>query len=1183
MSTRTAISDIRLKFKSVLNFLMDDGWLSALTMGGWIVRQRLQTGVETNQANRAWEYEATIASGDTLDMNLYGMDGIDIGGGAGNDGLGQPLALEEIVNLVIYHVSGAGSLEVMPTDPANKLRWVPTLTVASGGALKAGGAMMMHQPHTDAYDVDGANWETLRLRAMGGDVTFHVYVLARHDDTASSSSFSTSSSSTSTSRSSQSVSSSSSSSTLSLSSSTLSSLSSSCSSKSEVSSSSSTCTSISIGSSSSGVVFGEGWERRCAITINHNAIDSTLTDFTCVFNAQSLPAEMLNTSSGNECVDGGGDVVFTSDAAGITRLSVDVRQCHPTAGGVGAYANIAVKVPVLSSSVDTSIYIWYRKPGASQPAVDVAYGRYDAYDSNYACVLPLDESGTGAVGEYVDRTSNAKHARGGGGDVADVPSRVDGTVYKGQQFDGVSDWIALGSVLTTGDFTVHGLMKTPAAWTGLSEWWTGAASAPYRANYGFISGAHYFYLGNQLAGSGSYTFSAGTWYHVGFVHNNTTNNAISYVNGSPAITLSSVGFGGQSGFNIGSYDSGTSSFFSGVVEEFRVSSAVRSAAWLKAEYRNLLSPAAFATVGTPVAIVAESSSSSSRAYTSTMSVSSMSTTTMSCSSVSSMSSSTASSKSSTSCSTSMSGGPQYTVEGFPAGLEVEVGHSYLFVVTLLNADELTGSVVITPSASNGDDGFNPASVTLSEAEQSAEIEYTPDDAGERTITFDNDRGLNSEIVTFTGLVVEGMTVVRLGNPSLYPVENFEMMDHGGYPLFGPYDPSKPLSVVNKDISADELDPDSDAILAGYEALNMRVRYEIGYMAGAESYLNYGWVTTVVRGTYPLVPINYVGYGITDGDHVPMRIPPWASAQSYWDNPVTQYPHPTIPTYADQQVCVLDPDNDALYELYAAYTPDDGDSWTASGGAKWDLSTGALRTDSLSSADGCGMPIYPLLLRYDEVMRAIDDGTGYVPHALRFTTKWARRFSIWPARHAAGGAASGLCWGDRLRLKQAWYDENEHLFQQPVARVVLKTLVHYGMYMCDLNGAFSVSCCMDRRWPVAAVYELENSLGATALIHVHDLEVLKREYGCTLTGPTTGQVGVPCGPFTVSRVPINDANYQNTIYIGDGSTWFDHTVLSPSNPTHDFYYTPTSAGVKAVSLYQIECYWWLPPAITLTVT
>lgn len=205
MGTRSASSELKLTFQSTIKNLLDNNDSATATISGTLLSGKINDGVSASQANRALRATGeAIVSGNTTDIDLYDFAGFDLGAGAGLDALGQTLALEEIVTLIIKQSGGAGRLEIMPTSPATALAWVPSLTVANGGALKNGGVFMMHQPDTDAFDVQDGVSHVLRLGANGGDVEFDLYILARHDDDESSSSSSSSSNSSSSTSSSQS-------------------------------------------------------------------------------------------------------------------------------------------------------------------------------------------------------------------------------------------------------------------------------------------------------------------------------------------------------------------------------------------------------------------------------------------------------------------------------------------------------------------------------------------------------------------------------------------------------------------------------------------------------------------------------------------------------------------------------------------------------------------------------------------------------------------------------------------------------------------------------------------------------------------------------------------------------------------------------------------------------------------
>jgi hypothetical protein len=255
MSNRSATGQVKLDIQATIVNTMDDGQTASYSIGESPISGRLTSGVSEDEFNRAWaDFDRTILSAATEDLDLYDLGSLDIGAGAGADALGQAMTFEEIVALVIVQTGGTGRLEINPTDPSNKLAWVPTLTVANGGALRIGATLAMVNKNTDAFPVTDASSHMIRLGANGGTAIYDIYVLGRHDDEESSSSSTSSSSLSASSASSSSTSSLSSSSTSSLSTTSTSSGSSSSSSHSISSSStlsSSTLSSSTLSSSSS--------------------------------------------------------------------------------------------------------------------------------------------------------------------------------------------------------------------------------------------------------------------------------------------------------------------------------------------------------------------------------------------------------------------------------------------------------------------------------------------------------------------------------------------------------------------------------------------------------------------------------------------------------------------------------------------------------------------------------------------------------------------------------------------------------------------------------------------------------------------------------------------------------------------------------------------------------------------
>jgi hypothetical protein len=157
--------------------------------------------------------------------------------------------------------------------------------------------------------------------------------------------------------------------------------------------------------------------------------------------------------------------------------------------------------------------------------------------------------------------------------------------------------------------------------------------------------------------------------------------------------------------------------------------------------------------------------------------------------------------------------------------------------------------------------------------------------------------------------------------------------------------------------------------------------------------------------------------------------------------------------SDHHALLLDHSACRLYELFALERR--GGRWTAGSGATWNLRSKRLRPAGWTSADAAGLPILPLLARYDEVRR------GRIDHALRVTVRRSRRAYVYPARHFASDDSDPALprMGERLRLKA-----NVDIASFPrQARVVLRALREYGLIVADNGSDWYVSGAPAAGW------------------------------------------------------------------------------------------------------------------------
>ena len=121
-----------------------------------------------------------------------------------------------------------------------------------------------------------------------------------------------------------------------------------------------------------------------------------------------------------------------------------------------------------------------------------------------------------------------------------------------------------------------------------------------------------------------------------------------------------------------------------------------------------------------------------------------------------------------------------------------------------------------------------------------------------------------------------------------------------------------------------------------------------------------------------------------------------------------------------------------------------------------MNSNALRPAGWTSADAAGLPVFPGLVRYDEVFEQRE-----IKHALRFTVPRSRRAYISPARHFTGGDTDPNLppMGMRVRLK-ASFDLSKY---SPANQVILRALKKYGMFVADNGPGWFLSGAPDPRW------------------------------------------------------------------------------------------------------------------------
>ena len=259
---------------------------------------------------------------------------------------------------------------------------------------------------------------------------------------------------------------------------------------------------------------------------------------------------------------------------------------------------------------------------------------------------------------------------------------------------------------------------------------------------------------------------------------------------------------------------------------------------------------------------------------------------------------------------------------------------------------------------------------------------------------------------------------------------------------------------------------------------------------------FGFNIDLVPGNQPLVPITFTG-DPRQTDTGPFPIPPAAIHGS---------------STGDREVVVVDTTNCISYELFGAPVGG-GTSWTASGAAKFDLLSNALRPDGLMSADQAGLPFLPGLTRWQEV------ASGEIAHAIRITARniWGATGGapkyLWPARHAVGNTDNPAFppMGARFRLN-AMFDISGF---DSRTQIVLQAFKKYGLVLASGGGNWFLQGVSDVNWPDVVLNELRSIAGGN--FEAVDTLLLQVDPDSAQTVPFAA---VPDAPTNLSAISGN---------------------------------------------------------------
>ena len=345
--------------------------------------------------------------------------------------------------------------------------------------------------------------------------------------------------------------------------------------------------------------YADEWLYRIPITVRASEVDDDLSNFPVYVDLADLPSAFFSNTYNN-----GGDIRFT-ESDGTTEVPREIVSASTTAETGEVY----FRATNVSSTTDTIFYMYYGNATATDYADSGTYGAENVWSNGFVLVEHLDDLTTSSVLNSADNSFN------GTKDGANNPAEVtNGQIYEAQSFDGAGDSIAHGNIVGgqsnlsfSGWFNADDLTGTgDTATYGLSLWAISPSGAPYTwltvGGTGFTTEARLCAWENTAtacSGTSGANLTTGEWYYISV---DATDGGATEVriNGVSRLSYTNDGDGSLgANFTIGDLRPNRDIDFDGEVDEFRLGTTIRGAAWHDATYRNQATTTDFYGVGTP--------------------------------------------------------------------------------------------------------------------------------------------------------------------------------------------------------------------------------------------------------------------------------------------------------------------------------------------------------------------------------------------------------------------------------------------------------------------------------------------------------------------------------------------------------------------------------------------------------
>ena len=328
-----------------------------------------------------------------------------------------------------------------------------------------------------------------------------------------------------------------------------------------------------------------GYQYRKKISIDPDKVsgDGVLEDFPLLIDI--VDPDLRSSANGGKVQNADAyDIMFT-DITG-SALAYELETYDAATGHFRGW----VRVPRLSGSVNTDIYLYYGNSAVVAPATNTP----DAWNGHYQAVFHQDEiPGASAQLDSTGHGNNAANVN-----MAGAQNVVDAVVGKGISFDGIDDYQRTqASVLDTGsgDWSLETWVKLDTLNPG-KNYLVQTDDNPLGQGLLYVDSSD----GKLYSEQGSQTYTAGqillpgSWHQLVLVRDHLNDNLKWYVDGAWMATSANVANASNNGrWLFGISKDGSTGALSGGLDELRVSEAQLSPEWIKTGYVNMSSPSTF--------------------------------------------------------------------------------------------------------------------------------------------------------------------------------------------------------------------------------------------------------------------------------------------------------------------------------------------------------------------------------------------------------------------------------------------------------------------------------------------------------------------------------------------------------------------------------------------------------------